>query len=72
MKETNPTTGEITYQVYPIKKAMLIPLQDENGYFTIKGKKYYMLYQLLEKSTYTSNNSVTLKSLNGIGLIKPL
>lgn len=23
MKETNPTTGETTYQVYPIKKAML-------------------------------------------------
>ena len=52
---------------------MLIPLQDEEGYFYIKGKKYYLIYQLVEKSTYTSNSSVTLKSLNlGIGDVKPL
>lgn len=63
MLEQDPKTGECSYQVYPIKKSMLIPLQDENGYFQIKGKKYYMIYQLLEKSTYTSNQSVTLKSL---------
>ena len=44
MLETDPSTGETTYQAYPIKKSMLIPLQDENGYYTIKGKKYYMLY----------------------------
>lgn len=43
MLETNPTTGESSYQVYPIKKSMLIPLQDDDGYFTIKGKKYYMI-----------------------------
>ena len=68
MLETDPSTGETTYQAYPIKKSMLIPLQDENGYYTIKGKKYYMLYQMLEKSTYTSNNSVTLKSLMPIAV----
>ena len=73
MKETDPSTGETSYKVYPIKKSMLIPLQDEDGYFTIKGKKYYLIYQMLEKSTYTSSSSVTLKSLrNGIGLVKPL
>ena len=56
-----------------MKKSMLIPLQDEEGYFYIKGKKYYLIYQLVEKSTYTSNSSVTLKSLNlGIGDVKPL
>ena len=43
MLETNPSTGETTYQCYPIKKSMLIPLQDENGYFIIKGKPYYMI-----------------------------
>ena len=64
MLETDPKTGEKSYQVYPIKKSMLIPLQDDNGYFFLKNKKYYMIYQLLEKSTYTSNSSVTLKSLN--------
>ena len=42
---------------------MLIPLQDENGYYQIKGKKYYIIYQLCDKSTYTSSSSVTLKSL---------
>ena len=51
MLETDPTTGGTTYQVYPVKKAMLIPLQDEDGYYIIKSKKYYMIYQLLEKST---------------------
>lgn len=68
MLETNPTTGEASYQVYPIKKSMLIPLQDDDGYFTIRGKKYYMIFQLLEKSTYTSSSSVTLKSLMPIAV----
>ena len=43
MLETNPTTNETTYQVYPIKKSMLIPLQNDKGYFYIKGKQYYMI-----------------------------
>lgn len=68
MLETDPKTGEVSYQVYPIKKSMLIPLQDENGYFWIKSKKYYMIYQMLEKSTYTSASSVTLKSLMPIAV----
>lgn len=46
-----------------IKKSMLIPLQDENGLYHINGKDIYMVYQLLEKSTYTASNSVILKSL---------
>ena len=68
MLEKNPSTGETTWQVYPIKKSMLIPLQDENGYYTIKGKNYYLIYQMLEKSTYTSAQSVTLKSLMPIAV----
>ena len=52
MLETDPTTGETTYQVYPVKKAMLIPIQDENGLYFINGHKYYMIYQMVEKSTY--------------------
>lgn len=61
--EENPETGEKYVHKYPIKKSMLIPLQDDEGYFYIKGKKYYLIYQMLEKSTYTSASSVTLKSL---------
>lgn len=61
--EENPETREKFIHKYPIKKSMLIPLQDEEGYFYIKGNKYYLIYQMLEKSTYTSASSVTLKSL---------
>jgi hypothetical protein len=68
MLETNPTTGETTYQRYPVKKSMLIPLQDDKGYYYIRGKKYYLIYQMLEKSTYTSASSITLKSLMPIAL----
>ena len=51
-----------------IKKQMLIPLQDDEGYYFIKGKKYYIIYQLVDKSTYTSSSSVTLKSLMPIAV----
>lgn len=46
-----------------IRKQMLIPLQDADGCYFIKGKKYHIIYQLVDKSTYTSASSVTLKSL---------
>ena len=51
VREKNPDSGEMFEHVYPITKAMLIPLQDEDGYFYIKGKKYYLIYQMVEKST---------------------
>lgn len=73
LKEKNPSTGEIFEHVYPIKKDMLVPIQDEEGYYYIHGKKYYLIYQLVEKSTYTSRSSITLKSLKiGVGDYKPL
>lgn len=68
VKEKDPETGEYFNHIYPITKAMLIPLQDEDGYLYIKGKKYYMIYQMVEKSTYTSSQSVTLKSLMPISV----
>ena len=63
IKETNKETGEVYIHKYPIKKVILVPLKDENGHFYIKGKPYYMIYQVVEKSTYTSKSSVVLKSL---------
>jgi hypothetical protein len=72
MNEVDPTTGVSKQKVYPLKKSMLIPLMDDSGRFFIKGNHYYLIYQMLEKSTYTSSSSVTLKSLSGIGLYKPL
>ena len=68
MEETNPSTGEKVIHEYPITKSMLIPIRDSQGNFYIKGKKYYMIYQLVEKSTYTSNSSITLKSLMPIAV----
>ena len=68
LKEKNPTTGEVFEHIYPIKKDMLVPLQDEEGYYYIHGKKYYLIYQLVEKSTYTSSHAITLKSLMPIAV----
>lgn len=66
--EIDPKSKEIATRQKIIKKQMLIPLQDENGYYKIKGKKYYLIYQLVDKSTYTSSSSVTLKSLMPIAI----
>ena len=59
----DPTTKEPSVHRKIIKKEMLIPLQDDDGYYMIRGKRYYIIYQLVEKSTYTSSSAVTLKSL---------
>lgn len=61
-------TGKLCKHIYKHKKEMLIPLQDEQGYYYIHGKKYYLIYQMVEKSTYTSRSSVTLKSLMPIAI----
>lgn len=64
----NPTTNSVEIHKKLIKKSMLIPLRDDDGYYYIKGKRYYLIYQLVEKSTYTGNQTVTLKSLMPIAL----
>ena len=64
----NPKTNEIEVHQKVLRKNMLIPLADEDGYYYIKGKKYFLIYQLVEKSTYTGNQTVTLKSLMPIAL----
>lgn len=66
--ETDAETGKPFRHVYPIKKSMLIPIQDDDGYYFIHGKRYYLIFQMAEKSTYTSNTSVTLKSLMPIAV----
>ena len=44
--ETDPETGKQFLHKYPIKKAILIPLQDENGYF-------YIFIYLIDYAIYT-------------------
>ena len=56
------TKKPVTHQKI-VTKSMLIPLLDENGMAYIKGKPYYLIYQMVEKSTYTAANAVILKSL---------
>lgn len=68
LKEKDPETEKEYTHVYPMSKSMLIPIQDDEGYYFLGGKKYYIIYQLVEKSTYTSSTSVTLKSLMPIAV----
>lgn len=50
-------------KVHYIKKPLVIPIQDKDGYFLIKGKKCYLIYQMVDKMLYPSFGAVTLKSL---------
>lgn len=51
-----------------ITKKVLLPEPDENNYFQLKGKRYFLLYQLLENSTYNTKDSIIVKSLFGIAV----
>lgn len=63
LPDTNLSTKAHEYKIHNISKSILIPLQDENGYYVIKGKKYYIIYQMVEKSIYNVGNRISLKSL---------
>lgn len=63
IKEKDPKTGLDRIREKVIHKDMLVPLMDERGYMFINGKPYYLIYQLLEKSTYTTLTSCVIKSL---------
>lgn len=63
LDEYDPKTGETVRKVQDVEKEMLIPIQNDDGTYTIKGRNFYLIYQLVDKSTYTSPSAVTLKSL---------
>jgi len=46
-----------------LKKPLIIPVADKHGYYTIKGKKCYLIYQMVDKMLYPSFGAVTVKSL---------
>lgn len=50
-------------EVHYRKKPLIIPIQDDDGYYMIKGKKCYLIYQLVDKMLYPSFSTVTIKSL---------
>ncbi len=68
LPEKDPKTGEISIHKHHLTKSMLIPLQDDDGYFYLNGSKKYLIYQLVEKSTYTTSQTITLKSLMPIAV----
>ena len=51
------------HKVHYIKKPIIIPIMDDNGYYLIKGKKCYLIYQMVDKMLYPSFGAVTIKSL---------
>lgn len=50
-------------EVRNFKKPIVIPIEDKDGYFMIKGKKCYLIYQMVDKMLYPSFGAVTIKSL---------
>ena len=63
VSNADPRTNEMVTQEKIITKSILIPLEDEEGRYYLKGEYVYLIFQLVEKSTYTAFNSVILKSL---------
>lgn len=51
-----------------ITKKLLIPVPDEKGYHTIKGTQYFLMYQIVDNSTYTTKKTLTLKSMTPVSL----
>lgn len=56
-------------QVKVIKKSILVPLFNSDSYVTLKGKRYFLLYQLVDSSTYVSKMGLTMKSLMPIKIM---
>ena len=45
--------NEVT-KIHYLKKPLVIPIQDKDGYLMIKGKKCYLIYQMVDKMLYPS------------------
>lgn len=56
------------HQVIYLKKPLIIPIEDEQGYYLIRGKKAYIIYQICDKIMYPSFGAVTIKSLMPISV----
>ena len=55
--------GKDRYIRKSVSKSILIPIIDEDGFMYLEGRRYFMIYQMTEKSTYVQKNNVVLKSL---------
>jgi hypothetical protein len=52
-----------TIEECDIVKKLLVPVPDRNNLYTIKGNKYFLMYQIVDNSTYTTKKSLILKSM---------
>lgn len=54
---------EVNGEVKFVTKSILLPKKDANNYYMLKGKKYFLLYQLVDSSTYVVKEGLVFKSL---------
>lgn len=62
-RKDEATKGKLVMKKRNVTISILIPLEDPEGFYQLKGNKKYLIYQLTENSTYTTTNAVTLKSV---------
>lgn len=62
-REDDATKGQLVIKKRNVAINILVPLEDSEGFYQLKGNKKYLIYQLTENSTYTTSNAVTLKSV---------
>ena len=55
-------------KIYYIKKPLIVPIKDKDGYYLIKGKKCYLIYQLVDKMLYPYFSAISIKSLMPINI----
>ena len=65
IKQDDGTTKMVSKKY---SKNILIPIRDDDGYYMLKGKRYILMYQLVDSTTYSTSNSVVLKSIMPIVL----
>ena len=54
---------EVNGEVEFVKRSILLPKKDKHNYYMIKGKRYFLLYQLVDSSTYVVKEGLVFKSL---------
>lgn len=51
-----------------ITKRILVPVPDRNGCYVIKGTPYFLMYQVVDNSTYTTRSNLVLKSMRPVSI----
>lgn len=59
---------EVNGDVRYVKRSILLPKRDANNYYFLKGKRYFLIYQLVDSSTYVVKDGLVFKSLMPIAV----